>query len=270
MIEPLRSEDPETLPDRRASRRVQVTCQALLQTMTAQSSGKLVDISEAGARFEGESLPGAGATAVLRWGKHEAVCAIVWSEGDACGLAFSKPLPCEIVAETAALNRVLEMPIASVGNISQGQKRSLSFLKRAPAVEETVAVPEWPVPPAPIPEASVPIAAAPPPLPVEQYFAAEIVNLPVESEPAPVEDIASAEDPLGQPDEPDAVELAEPASQLRLVPPVSESAEEAAEESAPEEIAFGRGGGLPPPTIGHSATLAEVLRRYRETGSWER
>jgi len=268
--EPLRSEEPETLPDRRASRRVQVTCQASLQTMTAQSSGKLVDISQAGARFEGDSLPGAGATAVLRWGSHEAVCAIVWSEGEACGLAFSKPLALEIVAETAALNRVLEMPIASVGNISQGQKRSMSFLKRAPAEAKSVEVPERLVPPARVPAAPVPIAVAPPPLPVEQYFAAEIVRLPVNCEPAPVEDVAVAEEPVLQPDEPEVAEVAEPASQLRLVPPVSESAEEAAEESAPAEIAFGRGGGLPPPSIGHSATLAEVLRRYRETGSWER
>lgn len=271
MIEPLRSEDPETLPDRRASRRVQVTCQATLQTMTAQSCGKLVDISEAGARFEGDSLPGAGATAVLRWGSHEAVCAIVWSEGEACGLAFSKPLASEIVAETAALNRVLEMPIASVGNISQGQKRSRSFLKRAEIADEDVgAMPEWPVPPTPIPEAPAQIAAAPPSLSVERYFAAEVVRLPVESQPVPVEDVAVADDATQQPDEEEAIEVAEPVGQLRLVPPMSERSEDIADETAPAEIAFGRGGGLPPPTIGHSATLAEILRRYRETGSWER
>lgn len=132
-MEPQPSFEPETLAERRASRRVRVTCDAALLTMTTQTSGSLVDISEAGARFEAAEPPGSGATALLRWNNREAVCTIVWSEGEACGLSFANPLPAEVVAETAALDRVLELPIASVGNITQGRKRSLSFLKTAPA-----------------------------------------------------------------------------------------------------------------------------------------
>lgn len=131
-MEPLPSYEPDTYEERRASRRVHVTCSAVLQTMTTQTKGSLGDISDAGARFEADDPPSTGATALLRWNGHEAVCVIVWSEGKACGLSFKQPLAAEIVAETAALNKVLELPIASVGKIAQGQRRSASFLKAAP------------------------------------------------------------------------------------------------------------------------------------------
>jgi hypothetical protein len=130
-METLRCYDQDTYVERRASRRVRVTCEATLQTMTTQTSGSLVDISEAGARFEAQDPPGPGATALLRWGSHEAVCVIVWSQEDACGVAFKRQLPPEVVAETAALDRVIEKPIASVGNITQGRRRSMAFLKTA-------------------------------------------------------------------------------------------------------------------------------------------
>lgn len=132
-MEPVRCHEPETPVERRASRRVQVTCSAELLTMTTQTAGKLADISQAGARFEADDPPGAGATAVLRWGDHETVCTIAWSQGGACGLSFARPLSAEVVAETAAMNRVFELPIASVGNITQGRKRSMPFLRSAPA-----------------------------------------------------------------------------------------------------------------------------------------
>ncbi|MFN6936736.1 MAG: hypothetical protein ACK4NZ_16480 [Tsuneonella sp.] len=131
-MEPLHSYDSETYVERRASRRVKVTCEAVLQTMTTVTHGALTDISEAGARLEALDLPGAGATALLRWGNNEAVCIIAWSDEGACGLSFKHALSAEVVTETAALNREFELPIASVGNISQGRKRSLAFLKTAP------------------------------------------------------------------------------------------------------------------------------------------
>ncbi|MCT2558094.1 PilZ domain-containing protein [Tsuneonella sp. YG55] len=139
-MEPQRSHEPETVVDRRACRRVQATCPAILQTMTTLTNGTLGDISETGARFEAVDPPGAGATALLRWGSHEAVCTIVWSEEDSCGVVFKQALPAEVVAETAALTCVREIPIASVGNITQGRRRSSTFLKVAPV--------EQPVPPA--------------------------------------------------------------------------------------------------------------------------
>ncbi|WP_162935776.1 PilZ domain-containing protein [Tsuneonella amylolytica] len=132
MSEPLRIADDVAHADRRASRRIRVTCPATLQTMTTMTEGILGDISETGARFEAAEPPGKGATAVLKWGAHEAVCTIIWHDDGACGVWFKTPLAPELVAETAALDRVLELPIASVGNITQGRKRSMSFLKRAP------------------------------------------------------------------------------------------------------------------------------------------
>lgn len=136
-MEPLRSYEHETdaCADRRACRRVQTTCPAVLQTMTTATNGTLADISESGARFEAVDPPGAGATALLRWGDHEAVCTIVWSEEDSCGVVFKQALPAEVVAETAALTCVREIPIASVGNITQGRRRSSRFLKVAPAAQ---------------------------------------------------------------------------------------------------------------------------------------
>lgn len=166
--------------------------------MTTLTHGTIGDMSKTGARFESAEAPGKGATALLKWGKHEAVCTIVWHDDQACGLWFKQALDAEIVDETAALDRVVELPIASVGNITQGRKRG-AFLKRA--IEDC-------------------------------EVAGEPLELPLPTEPgeAPCE-------------------------------PVSERG-----EGTPP--AFGRAGGLAQPAIGHSETLAAVLRKYRATGSW--
>ncbi|MGX7952469.1 PilZ domain-containing protein [Tsuneonella sp. HG249] len=124
MIEPLLSPEPAAFVERRASRRVQVKCEAVLETMTKRAEGQLVDISEAGARLELADMPPVGSTAVLRWAGHEAVCSVIWVEDRFCGVSFRSAITSEIVGETAALNRVLDLPIAQVGNIAQGQKRS--------------------------------------------------------------------------------------------------------------------------------------------------
>ena len=123
-MEPLRSYDGDAYVERRASRRVEVACEAVLETMTQRFAGHLFDMSEAGARVRLTDTPHVGSTAVLRWCGHEAVCTVVWTNDEDCGLSFTKPVAAELVAETAALNRVIDMPIASVGNIAQGQKRS--------------------------------------------------------------------------------------------------------------------------------------------------
>lgn len=123
-MEPLRNCDSDAFVERRASRRVEVTCEAVLETMTQRFAGRLLDMSEAGARLRLDDMPHSGSTALLRWAGHEAVCTVAWTRDEDCGLAFTKPICPEVVAETAALNRVVEMPIASVGNIAQGQRRS--------------------------------------------------------------------------------------------------------------------------------------------------
>ena len=110
--------------ERRASRRVQVTCAAVIETMTKRAAGQLVDMSEAGARVRLADMPIVGSTAVLRWASHEAVCTVMWIDGEDCGVSFTTPIASEVVAETAGLNRVIDMPIAQVSNIAQAQKRS--------------------------------------------------------------------------------------------------------------------------------------------------
>ncbi len=246
-MEPLRSYEPDTetcAADRRASRRVRVTCPATLQTMTTMTEGTLGDISETGAQFEADEPPGKGATAVLKWGSYEAVCTIIWHDDGACGVWFKQPLSAEVVAETAALDKVLELPIASVGNISQGRKRSMDFLKRAPVAEETAqtsAIEDA----QPVSSAALPIPGAAPPRPRLGLPAAleKVFRSTVGEEQAP-----RRESPAKRPS-------------MNDVSP---------QANADGERAFGRAGGLPPSTIGHSESLAEVLRRYRQSGSWER
>lgn len=124
----MRSFDPDDFVERRASRRLRVTCDAVIETLTGQATGKLWDISEHGARLELSSPPETGATARLRWAGYEEVCRVVWSQGDRCGVAFDRPLDQSVVVETAELNRVIELPIARVANIAPGRRRSWSAL----------------------------------------------------------------------------------------------------------------------------------------------
>lgn len=246
-MEPLCSYEPDTdtcAADRRASRRVRVTCPATLQTMTTMTDGTLGDISETGARFEADEPPGKGATAVLKWGDHEAVCTIIWHDDGACGVWFKQPLSAEVVAETAALDKVLELPIASVGNISQGRKRSMGFLKRAPADEETTQVEAI--------EDSRPASAA------TFSVLGESLPRPRLGLPAALEKIFRST--VGEEKAPGRECPAELSSVGGMLPGNEVGAEQA----------FGRAGGLTPPTIGHAESLAEVLRRYRQSGSWER
>ncbi|MXO73977.1 hypothetical protein GRI40_01915 [Altererythrobacter aerius] len=123
-MEPLRVYEPDDFFERRASRRVEVTCEAVLETMTSRASGSLWDISESGARLAVIDPPQAGSTALLRWAGREAVCTVIWSENGQCGVSFARALDPAVVVETASVNRVIEMPIAHVGNIAQGRKRS--------------------------------------------------------------------------------------------------------------------------------------------------
>lgn len=137
MVEPARSLEPDVFVERRASRRSRVTCDAALETLTGQYVGKLWDISEHGARLQLLVAPEAGATARLRWAGNDALCRVVWSDQDMCGIAFDNPLAETTVSETAELNRVVDLPIARVGNIALGRKRSaaLSLVPLAPVAD---------------------------------------------------------------------------------------------------------------------------------------
>lgn len=148
-MEPARNLEPAEVADRRLSRRVRVTCEAVLETLTGDFSGQLWDISEGGARLQLAAPPQVGLTARLRWAEHEALCHVIWSDGEMCGVAFDRPLPAAVVTGTAELNRVIELPIARVGNIAAGRKRArpvspvISVPAEAPVGDIERASPGW-------------------------------------------------------------------------------------------------------------------------------
>lgn len=102
---------------------MRVECPAELHLIGSIRAGKLSDLSVTGARFQTGEPPQAGLSGMLKWQTHEAFCKVVWSVGELCGLAFDRPL------KRALIDRTLEheartAPVAAVGNIPLGQKRS--------------------------------------------------------------------------------------------------------------------------------------------------
>ena len=112
------------LIERRAARRTRATCAASLRTLTRESVGHLWDLSETGARVSVESPPEVGETAVLKWGAEKVMCRVVWIDRDICGLSFDTPIDAAVVASSARLIGIVEQPVAAVGNIPVGRKRS--------------------------------------------------------------------------------------------------------------------------------------------------
>ena len=134
MASPLPTLNAAEAADRRNSRRVRVTCPAVLETLTGDCTGQLWDMSEGGARLRLPLPPQIGATARLRWEGRMEVCTVVWSDGDMCGIAFERQIPEEVVTAAAELSREVELPIARVGNIAPGRKRSAGLM-RGPSEE---------------------------------------------------------------------------------------------------------------------------------------
>jgi hypothetical protein len=124
------------LIERRAARRSRATCGASLQTLTGESFGELWDISETGARIRISNPPERGETAIVRWSNEHAMCRIVWSEDDMCGISFESPISPETVASTARLIGVVEQPVATMGNIPVGRRRSAPALATTLAAEQ--------------------------------------------------------------------------------------------------------------------------------------
>jgi hypothetical protein len=124
---------PADVLDRRLSRRVRVTSDAVLETLTGNFPGKLWDLSEGGARLQMANSPPPGTTARMRWAEQEVLCSVVWNDGEMCGVSFDSPLAFSIVMATAEVHRVLELPIAQVSKIAAGRKRSARLLPAEPA-----------------------------------------------------------------------------------------------------------------------------------------
>lgn len=119
-----RSDAGPFLLERRAARRWRATCAASLETLTGESFGQLWDLSETGARVMLDSAPPRGAAAMLKWEGHKVPCCVAWAADGMCGVAFKQPLDAGLVSATSRLIGDVERPIATVGNIRAGRKRS--------------------------------------------------------------------------------------------------------------------------------------------------
>ena len=111
-------------PERRANPRTEVSCAARLRTSFGDREGSLSDLSISGARFHTPNPPKEGSTALLEWETHDAMCRVVWTRGDVCGLLFDRPIPRHVVDKCAPASVSAEPP-AEVGKIPLGQRSSL-------------------------------------------------------------------------------------------------------------------------------------------------
>lgn len=106
---------------------MRVDCPATFALPRGEHHGRLTDLSEDGARFELERPPTTGISGLLEIGDFQAFCRVQWVGVGACGLAFERPIPAELVARLAA-ERVTHIgPAADFGNIPLAQKRSQRF-----------------------------------------------------------------------------------------------------------------------------------------------
>lgn len=114
----------EVQPDRRVARRYVVDCPARLVMSGGDRDGRLTDLSEHGARLETASPPPAGTTGFLRWEGEEHYCAVVWTGEGRCGIKFERPIAHGLVETTCSHVEVTLRPVATVGRIPLGQRRS--------------------------------------------------------------------------------------------------------------------------------------------------
>lgn len=77
----------------RRADRFPVLLPASVVTMSAYQFPEVVDLSPAGARLRGATLPPKGSTALLRVGELEVLCRVVWVGEEDCGVRFNETVP---------------------------------------------------------------------------------------------------------------------------------------------------------------------------------
>lgn len=117
----------EVQPDRRVARRYIVDCPARFVLAGGERDGRLTDLSEHGARFEGQ-VPAAGTTGFLKWGNEDHYCKVIWAAGERCGLQFERPISLAIVEQSCARVETSLRTVAAVERIPLGQRRSARVL----------------------------------------------------------------------------------------------------------------------------------------------
>lgn len=116
-----------TQPDRRVARRYLVDCPARMVTSGGERDGRLSDLSQHGARLETQQSPVAGMTGFLRWNGEEHYCKVIWRNEERCGLQFERPISQAVVEAACSHIEVTLKPIAALGRIPLGQRRSRRF-----------------------------------------------------------------------------------------------------------------------------------------------
>lgn len=119
----LNARNPQEQRDRRVTRRYVIDCAARLTMARGDRAGRLVDLSELGARLETEYPPPPGTTGFLRWGGEDHYCRVMWASDGRCGLQFDRPIAMAVVEATCSRVEVEMRPIAAVGRIPLGQRR---------------------------------------------------------------------------------------------------------------------------------------------------
>ncbi|MFL0356059.1 PilZ domain-containing protein [Erythrobacter sp. GH1-10] len=110
--------------DRRRSGRFSVEIPAALRTVSGTRECRMANISDGGAMLELPSPPPEGVCGCLVLGKEEIYCRVVWASETSCGIEFERAIGGEKLAEIAGEQVQRTGPIANVGRIQMGRKRS--------------------------------------------------------------------------------------------------------------------------------------------------
>ena len=114
----------EVQSDRRVARRYVVDCPARFTMAGGDRDGRLSDLSEHGARLETADPPIPGTTGFLQWNGEDRFCKVIWISEGRCGIQFDRPITLALVEATCSHVDVSLRPVASVGRIPLGQRRS--------------------------------------------------------------------------------------------------------------------------------------------------
>ena len=77
---------------RRHNRRQQVTLAGSAIALDGSRSVLIGDVCSTGAKLHGRNLPSEGKQLIMKVGDVDLMCAVVWADGNNCGLTFDTPL----------------------------------------------------------------------------------------------------------------------------------------------------------------------------------
>lgn len=84
------SEDPQS--GRRKSSRLRLFLPAVVEEMTGSGPSSIWNLSTIGAQISTESVLRVGSDVILKYGPIDALCLVVWANGNTYGLEFEEPV----------------------------------------------------------------------------------------------------------------------------------------------------------------------------------